>query len=252
MSEELNKDFPGATKGFFAALGIMLLTVGGEMIAEKEGLRVGIGLFLVLIGAACFYAAFFWQTARNLLSQEAQIAIGRFARSRATWLVMFFLISQAIILSKFIEQRRWPFSYPADPVVYAENAQLRSDATKWRAAHNLRYGARAGNGSLLTCQFSLAVGPSGRNSWNIWSNLQSVLDLAHWQSVGGTAQRPEIQLPHGITILVGTENGDAFVCATALSQAVSEIFPPVSLKLDQVTAALVACKNECVELQIGD
>lgn len=252
MSEDLKDDFSGATKGLFAAIGLMLLFVGSDMIAEKEGLRLGIGIFVVLIGAACFYAAFAWQSAKKILSAEAQIAIGRFARSRATWLTVLFLLIQSLILSKFVEQRRWPFSYPADPAVYAENKESKPDALRWRAAINLRNGAKAQNGERLTCKYGLSLTGGGGAAFQLWTELQPVLDLAHWDYVPGASEYPDVQLPHGLTILIGGEAPNLMSCATALSNALSDIVPSAPIKTKQNTRGLVVCNYECVELEIGN
>jgi hypothetical protein len=106
MSDDLKDDYPGATKGVFASVGVMLLLVGGDMMA------------------VFFYAAAFWRTARKVLSSEAQFSIARFAASYITWAFILFLLLQTLILSRFVEQHRWPFSYPVDPTIYAENSSL--------------------------------------------------------------------------------------------------------------------------------
>jgi hypothetical protein len=261
MSEPVENTAAGATKGFFGSLAFILLMVGVEGMTGAAELPPGLGPMLIVVGGACAYAAFFWESATKVLSVDAQDAIGRFAQSRITWFGMLSLCLLAIILSPFIEQRRWPFSYPSDPAVYAENARLKtalqnaqSDAAKWRFSHNLRNGAIASNGERLECKFFLALSPNTGPAWNVWQALQPMLDLARWQAIPEDVQTRGLQLPHGITISVGVDAGSAFSCGTALSRVASDSFPSqnVTLKTNQVTAALVACKNECVELDIGD
>jgi hypothetical protein len=214
------------------------------------------------LGGICVYAAFFWETAKKALSIEAQQAIGRFAQSRMTWLGMIVLALATIILSPFIEQHRWPFSYAADPAIYTENTQLKAvakanqqDAAKWRFAFNLRYGPKATNGSLLDCKFSLVLsrgGPAGSGAWNLWGALQPMLELAHWVNLP-TSVRPSDFPFQGISVLSG-DNKDASNCAAFLGKALGEAFPQshISVRTNQTAPILEECKNQCVELDIGD
>ena len=52
----------------------------------------GLGLMLIVVGSACAYAAFFWESTKKVLSVETQGAIGRFAQSQVTWFGMLFLV----------------------------------------------------------------------------------------------------------------------------------------------------------------
>jgi hypothetical protein len=152
MSDAVEKTAAGATRGLFGILAFVLLMVGIEGMTGAVQLPSGLGFWLILLGAICVYAAFFWETAKKVLSIEAQVALGRFAQSRMTWFGMLFLVLATIILSPFIEQHRWPFSYPVDPSVGVENDNLkRSNADlvgqlgsaneivqKWKFIHELR------------------------------------------------------------------------------------------------------------------
>jgi hypothetical protein len=77
MSDAIEKTAAGATRGFFGSLGFILLMLGLKGMTGAAGIQFGVGLFLALIGGLCFYAAFFWETAKKVLSAEAQQAIGR-------------------------------------------------------------------------------------------------------------------------------------------------------------------------------
>jgi hypothetical protein len=81
-----------------------------------------------------------------------------------------------------------------------------------------------------------------------------MLDLARWDAIPEDARTRGLQLRHGIAISVGTDAGNAFACGTSLSRVASEAFPDqnVTLETKQITAPLIACKNECVELDVGD
>jgi len=246
--------------------------VGIEGMTGAVQLLPGLAFLLVVLGAACGYAAFFWESAKKVLSVEAQAAIGRFAQSRFTWAGMLFLVLLTVVLSPFIEQHRWPFSYPTDPGVYERLSEVINDrntinnkltvanydALRWRGAYNLRYETKAGNGSLLDCRFNLSLShtptTTGVLAFNLWSELSPILEFAHWQVVQNNVPRSnEAQLPLGFTISVGTDSGDIFACAAKLTQTIGSIFPSqkVDLRTKQVTPALLACKNECVELEIG-
>jgi hypothetical protein len=127
MSDPIEATAAGATRAFFGALAFIFLMLGLEGMTGIAGIPFGLGLFLALLGAFCFYAFVFWENAKRVLSTEAQAAIGRFAQSQVTWFGMLFLVFQTLILAPFIEQHRWPFSYPADAAVYAEKSKLQSD-----------------------------------------------------------------------------------------------------------------------------
>jgi hypothetical protein len=266
MSDAIEKTAAGATRTFFGALGFILIMVGVEGMTGQAPLTLFSAGISVLLGALCFYLAFFWERAKKHLSTETQQSIANFAQSRIVKFGMLFLVLATLVLSPFIEQRRWPFSYPADPSVIQQNNTLQSensrlgselssariDALKWRFSHNLRYGAKAQNGALLDCKFSLELS-DGRDAMNLWVLVQPMLELAHWLNLGGDQAR-EVQLPKGFTILVGADSGDSFSCATVFARELGAIVQsqPINLRTNQVTPALLACKNECVELQIGD
>jgi hypothetical protein len=145
------------------------------------------------------------------------------------------------------------------PPQQAENTELKTlaqsnaqDAAKWRFAYYLRYAPRAENNGLLTCKFMLVLSP-GNAAWNLWVILQPMLELAHWESYPGpNLSRPETPV-QGVTIISG-ENKDASACGAALGKSMGEAFLQVhvSFRSDQVSPALTACKNECVELDIGN
>jgi hypothetical protein len=262
MSDTVDKTAAGATRGFFGSISFILLLLGLEMLTDKSGVQLGLGFFLVIFGAICAYAAFFWESAKKVLSSEAQEAIGRFAQSHVTWFGMIFLILQSIILSRFVEDRRWPFSYPADPAIYTENNQLKAaaqasqqDAARWRFSFGLRYGAKAANGSLLDCKFSLVLSrgaPAGSPAWNIWVALQPMLELARWVNLPTSIRASDFPF-QGITVISG-DNKDASNCASFLGKALGEAFPQsrISVRTNQVSPVLTECKSECVELNIGD
>ena len=110
MSGAVEDTAAGATKTFLGFLGFILLMEGVILALEKVGLQLGVGLFVILLGALCLFSAVFWRTAKRILSAEAQRAIAHVARSRSTppMLIGAFLI--VLVLSPFVEHHRWPFS----------------------------------------------------------------------------------------------------------------------------------------------
>ena len=260
MSEAIETTFSGATRAFFGSLGFILLMLGLEMVTGKEGgLQLGLGAFLILAGAACFYLAVAWNSLRRHVVPETQETIGNFAKSRAVWLGLAAVFFLTLIFSPFIEQRRWPFSYPADPSVLAENDQLKKletsnqqDAAKWRFAYYLRYEPRSENNGMITCKFSLILSP-GDAAWNTWRAVQPMLELAHWDNLALPNQsRSEVPFQR-IDVLSG-DNKEAASCAAALGKAIGGAFPQlsVSVRASQTSPTLVSCKNECVELDVGN
>jgi hypothetical protein len=169
------------------------------------------------------------------------------------WLWAIFGLSGGVALAL------WLSPVVLGPPQQAENTELKTlaqsnaqDAAKWRFAYYLRYAPRAENNALLTCKFMLVLSP-GNAAWNLWVILQPMLELAHWESYPGpNLSRPETPF-QGVTIISG-ENKDASACGAALGKSMGEAFPQVhvSFRSDQVSPALTACKNECVELDIGN
>jgi hypothetical protein len=256
MSDPVEATAAGATRAFFGALAFIFLMLGLEGMTGVAGIPFGLGLFLALLGALCFYAFVFWENAKKVLSQEAQAAIGRFAQSRVTWFGMLFLVLQTLILSPFVEQHRWPFSYPADPTVYAERLRLETAlnqangtmarekelADKWRFVAVLR--------SLRNeCRFHADVSRKARATLPFWEEL---LHVSGWIGVAGGAQ-DDLQLPAGITIRIPGNNS---ACAGTLQRALSDIYPNPSSKIavNQQTAFLGSCTaqsgQDCVQIDI--
>jgi hypothetical protein len=205
------------TRSLFFAFGSILLASGLGMMTEKAGIQLGLGLFLSLLGALCFYASLLWDSAKRALSAEAQLAIGRFAQSRSTWLVMIFLIMQVIIFFRFIEEHRWPFSYPADPAVFAERDKLQKAlsesngalnrekelADKWRFTTILRQPGRS-------CRYRIEIKDYAAGSMaNYWEGL---FQVAGW--TGDAREQPGL-MQLGITIRASSGSGSS-QCAGAL------------------------------------
>jgi hypothetical protein len=262
-SEDLKDDFPGATKGLLASIGLMLLFVGGDMIAEKEGLRIGIGAFILLLGAACFLSSWFskWVVA-HVLKDDAQRALNNFSRSRIVWGGVVVLLFQILIFSRFVEERRWPFSYPADPAVLEENTKLKEQASslndqlneanemtkKYRFMHEIRYSL-----GETQCRFAINATSKGLAGPFVQLLLHQLWDAA-WH--GGIDQPLSGEaIPRGITIRTIDDSGPGHLCAASLQTALTDVYPhPDGSRTvsNQSTQYLNGCGGrECVQIDIN-
>lgn len=253
MSDVVEKTAAGATRGFFGALGFILLLLGLEGMTGAAGIQFGVGLFLALIGFLCFYAAFFWENAKKVLSVEAQQVIARFAQSRITWFGMLFLVLQTLILSRFVEEHRWPFSYPTDPAVLNENRRLQNDiatakgetsqekvlANNWRFASTLRHLDKV-------CSYRIQSNQKAASTINFWRDL---LRAGEW--VGDAFGESTATQP-GITLRISGNNSQ---CAGTLQMALTDIYPnnpPSKIASNQQTDFLNACgTGDCVQIEIN-
>ena len=249
MSDSVEKTAGGATRGLFGSFSFILVMLGLEMVTDKAGIQLGLGLFLIMLGALCAYTAFFWESAKKVLSNEAQLAIGGFAQSRTTWGFMIFLVLNVLIFSRFIEEHRWPFSYPADPATIAENAKLKNDrlnvnaaffrekelADKWRFTSVIR--------QVGACQYQIQVSQRAFSTINFW---QELFRAGGWNGVA-TPQSGLMQ--PGITLRIGS---DGSPCAAALQRAFTDIYPspPSRIAPNQQTGFLGSCGEGCVQVEI--
>lgn len=207
-------------------------------------------LILLLFGALFFYAAVFWETARKHLSPETQSAIGRFAQSRITRFGMLFLVLETLILSPFIEQHRWPFSYPADPAVYAQIDSLKSElgrrnsafgpekelADKWRFAKLLR------DATSTVCHYQLAATPRMQSSVQWWDEL---LRMSGWVGDVQTPTNSNLIQP-GIALRIPTASS---ICSSTLQRALSDLYsnPPSKVVANQQ----LNCTGDCVVIEMN-
>jgi hypothetical protein len=269
MSDFAEKTAARAVRVLFGALGsiFIVLGLGLEATTDRPDGQFALGLILFLLGALCFCAVVFWDRVAKNLDVKAQLAIADFARSRNTWLGLCLTILLALIFSPFIEQHRWPFSFPTDPAVYeqldrainernelADKATIAiQDAAKWSFSSSLRNETKNQDGSRLECSFS-AVIARGNIASGLWDDLEPMLDLAHWQFLGSSVVQADIKLNAGFTILIGANSGNPLTCATALTRQLATIFSSQATRMrgDGVTPALANCKNECVEIDIGN
>lgn len=238
--DAIEKTAAGATRGLLGSYSFILVMLGLEMWTAQHGTQFGLGLFLLILGGLLAYAAFFWETAKRVLSVEAQTAIGKFAQGRATWAFVLFLVFQAFLFAPFVEQHRWPFSYPADPETLSENGKMKSQlntansqlsaekslADRWRFAKLLR------DSHSGTCAYRLSAAPKTQSAQSFWGELLSgggwVLQPGY--RVGGmfgptvdpNPQTSAALIQPGITLRI---KGEASPCATVLQRALTDLYP---------------------------
>ncbi|WP_316216746.1 hypothetical protein [Bradyrhizobium sp. SZCCHNR3003] len=255
MSDAIESTPQGATRVLFGSLAFIFLLVGIEALAEKENARLGFGIVMTMLGVLCSYAAFSWLLVQKALSVEAQVAVGRIAQSRLTWSLIILILAQMIALSRFVEERRWPFSYPADPRVVAENSRLEnalnkanselqvehSIADKWRFSALLRQRSRN------ECYFQLVYSPASARAEPFWLEL---LIAGGWRETDPPL--PDGALPPNITLRI---KGDRSECADAAQRTLGDVYPnpPSKVAVNQQTTYLVNCpaNHECVQVELN-
>jgi|SRR5271166_3789961 len=253
MSDGLERTIGGATRALFAALGFILLTVAVGMMTDKTGAQLPFGIFLFILGILCFFLWYIWDSAKNILTAEAQKSIDDFARNANTWRAMFVLILGTIILSPFIEQRRWLFSYPTDPAVATENNNLKTVindknaaitrekelADKWRFSSGLRQ-------SGLNCQYQLEWSTKANTVAAVWREL---FVATGWP--GGS--KPSTS-PTQYSVTIRAKDDPASTqCAEVIQRELSDFYsnPPAKIIQHQQTDFLNSCAtNACVQIEV--
>jgi hypothetical protein len=260
----------GATRVLFGTLGFILIMNGTEHM-KSDSFWSTVDWKLVAIGAFCIYAAFFWESVKKRLSADTQSDITKFAQHGATKAVLLLCALATIILSPFVEQHRWPFSYPTDPSILADNATLHDQvgvlnstlakekeaADKWRFVSELWRSSQT-NAGPPECKYQIQY--SGRAANVGLEFLRSLLQSAGWEAASFVQNDGGLQ--PGITI---RSSGDAttldagsssprpsFQCASALQKSLSDFYPSPLAKLitNQSTAFLDRCARVCVEIDV--
>jgi hypothetical protein len=98
---------------FLAAVGFTLVLIGGEMMAEKDGLRFWTGTILVLAAIPFYLSGALWNAVRPHLNKYALASLDAISNRAPWWLRGFFIVFLALIISQIIGQVRWPFPAPA-------------------------------------------------------------------------------------------------------------------------------------------
>jgi hypothetical protein len=120
------------------------------------------------------------------------------------------------------------------------------DAMRWQLSTTLQDALR---GSSSVCDAHVWGKPSSNTSAAFWNEFQPILHYSGWLIQGGPT--PKTVFPDGVTLLVGSDHGGAFDGAFRLSELLQKMtVRPVTLRINQITPDLIACKNFCLEIVI--
>jgi len=126
------------------------------------------------------------------------------------------------------------------------------DAKRWQLANSL-FKASVGNSTkrVASCSALVWSKPDSKSAASFWNELNYVFYLGDWGVSG--SRIPKSYFPDGISILAGKNGGDAFNCGFRLSEWLNGVgVMNVSFQANQTTPDLIECKNECIEMVIGD
>jgi hypothetical protein len=108
MSDELPETADKAIRSWLAAIGFTLVLAGGDMMAEKDGARFGIGLALVIAALPVHFTWVFWQKIKPRLSVGILHELSTIAVSPKWWFGSLLVLLAALILTPVVEVPRWP------------------------------------------------------------------------------------------------------------------------------------------------
>jgi len=91
MSDEVPDSAGGAVRAFLGALGFIVAMVGVEMMAEKAGDRIWVGLGLVVVSLPVFFSAFMWKWFRQRVGKLFADRLVAIANDPRWWIISFFL-----------------------------------------------------------------------------------------------------------------------------------------------------------------
>jgi hypothetical protein len=254
----------------FIGLGFILVPPGllGEAFLKSETINwaamaaifVGywtVGAFVLLIGKK-------WQQWKPNYGVIAPV-IERGARNIWVWLLLLIVFAFGPtllvgLLSTPREAARNDASHqntvPATPTTEAPSAKTPflglDDAKRWQWAHSL-FRATVGNNNrrVTSCSAMIWQKPESKSAAAFWNESMYLFYLADWGVGGGSTQKSFF--PDGITILSGSDHGDAFNCGLHLKEWLQSIgVKAVDFQAKQTTPDLIECKNECVEIVVGD
>jgi hypothetical protein len=111
MSEEIPDTADKAIRAWLAAIGFTLVLAGGDMMAEKDGSRFGIGLALVIAALPVHLTWVFWQKAKTWLTAGQIRDIGAIAVSPKWWFGAVLVLVWVLVTMPIVSAPRWP-SWP--------------------------------------------------------------------------------------------------------------------------------------------
>jgi hypothetical protein len=99
MSEEVPETADGAIRGWIIAVGFTLVLVGGELMAEKDGIRFYSGLGLAVAALPCYLSVALWKTVKPKLGLGFLTTLNEVATDARWWMGAIFVILLSFILS---------------------------------------------------------------------------------------------------------------------------------------------------------
>jgi hypothetical protein len=107
--------------------------------------------------------------------------------------------------------------------------------------------------SVFNCMGSLAIrtedSVEARKAAEIWGEIQYPIFYAGWRF----GQMHKSYYPPGFSIIVGAEQGHARECGIRLKDLLDGLnVRPATFHVDSSSPDLAACKNECIEVIIGN
>jgi hypothetical protein len=123
------------------------------------------------------------------------------------------------------------------------------DGAKWRFVKTWHDIVLSRQNMPLKCAARVGIELGKQRALDTFGELMELFHYTDWDVRQVVA--PPVQAA-GITFLIGTDSGDALLCATKFSQMLQNLSSvPVAVRVNQVTEPLLGCKNECVEIEIG-
>jgi hypothetical protein len=92
MSDEVPATAGGAVKAYLYAIGFVAVLIGGDMMAERDGLRFGPGLALLVGGLPIFLAAFLWNWIQKKIGKRAAAIAIAYSKDPRWWAMTFFAL----------------------------------------------------------------------------------------------------------------------------------------------------------------
>jgi hypothetical protein len=109
MSEEVPETADGAIRAWIVAVGFTLVLIGGELMAEKDGVRFWPGFGLAVASLPCYLAAAWWRFLKPKVNNRFLVTLRGVATDARWWFGIILLAVFIILVLPII--REWPEVY---------------------------------------------------------------------------------------------------------------------------------------------
>jgi len=89
MADELSETAGGATKGLLGTVGFILILLGGEILVDKSGERLSLGLWLVAAGIPIFFVGVFWKWIQQRIASGIAQKLNFITADPMWWVAIF-------------------------------------------------------------------------------------------------------------------------------------------------------------------